>query len=180
MEKIKGRVFFLGDNIDTDQILPGYAMSVPLNELKKYALKGSQIPDFAEKVSPGDVIIGGKNFGCGSSREQAPVALKDSGVGAVVAATFAMIFRKNSVNIGLPAISSGCTERMKEEIDEGDYVEVDLESGTLLHLESGRTYPLNKFSEPASATLKAGGLIDRVRNILRERGELIDRRETQY
>lgn len=174
MKKIKGRVFFLGDNIDTDQILPGYAMSAPRGELKKYALKGSQIPDFAEKVRPGDVIIGGKNFGCGSSREQAPVALKDNGVGAVIAVSFAMIFRKNSVNIGLPAISSGCTDRMKREIKEGDYVEVDLELGILLHVDSGGTYRLNKLSEPAFATLKAGGLINRVRETLRERGELID------
>ncbi|AEE90602.1 MULTISPECIES: 3-isopropylmalate dehydratase [Tepidanaerobacter] len=174
MKKVKGRVFFLGDNIDTDQILPGYAMSVPACQLKNYALKGSSIPDFVEKVRPGDVIIGGKNFGCGSSREQAPVALKDAGVGAVIAASFAMIFRKNSINIGLPVITSECIDLMKREIQEGDQVEVDIESGILLHIDSGRVYELKKLSEPALATLRAGGLINRVRDILCERGELID------
>ncbi|MDD4570136.1 MAG: 3-isopropylmalate dehydratase [Tepidanaerobacteraceae bacterium] len=174
MKKVKGRVFFLGDRIDTDQILPGYAMSVPTCQHKNYALKGSSIPDFAEKVKLGDVIIGGKNFGCGSSREQAPVALKEAGVGAAIAVSFAMIFRKNSINIGLPVIPSENIDHMKREIQEGDLVEVDIEAGTLLHIDSGRTYELNKLSEPALATLEAGGLINRVRNILRERGELID------
>jgi 3-isopropylmalate dehydratase small subunit len=174
LKKNKGRVFFLGDNIDTDQILPGYAMSVPANKLGEYALKGSSIPGFADKVKPGDVIIAGNNFGCGSSREQAPVALKEAGVGAVIAASFAMIFRKNSINIGLPIIPSGCTDQMKKEIPEGDLVEVDIESGILMHIDSGRTYELRKLSEPALATLRAGGLINRVRDILRERGELID------
>lgn len=178
MEKIRGRVFFLGDHVDTDQILPGYAMSAPVCELKKYALKGSSIPDFAKKVKPGDVIIGGKNFGCGSSREQAPVALKEAGVGAVIATSFAMIFRKNSINIGLPVIPSEFIDQMKKDIKEGDLVEVDVESGILLHIDSGKTYELCQLSHPALATLRAGGLINRVRDILRERGELIDCKQT--
>ncbi|WP_213996272.1 3-isopropylmalate dehydratase [Tepidanaerobacter syntrophicus] len=174
MKKIKGRVFFLGDNIDTDQILPGYAMSAPACQLKNYALKGSSIPDFADKVKQGDVIIAGRNFGCGSSREQAPAALKDAGVGAIIAVSFAMIFRKNAINIGLPVITSEHIDLIKQEIQEGDWVEVDIESGTLLHIDSGRIYKLKKLSEPALATLKAGGLINRVRDKLYERGELND------
>ena len=180
MKKIKGRVFFLGDHIDTDQILPGYAMSVPVCKLGNYALKGSSIPDFTEKVKLGDVIIGGKNFGCGSSREQAPVALKEAGVGAVISFSFAMIFRKNSINIGLPVISSKHIDRMRQDIHEGDQVEIDIESGVLSHMASGKIYELSQLSEPALATLKAGGLINRVRDILCGRGELIDCKQTKY
>ena len=102
------------------------------------------------------------------------MALKEAGVGAVIATSFAMIFRKNSINIGLPVIPSENIDQMKKEIQEGDLVEVDIEAGTLLHISSGRTYELNKLSEPALAILKAGGLINRVRDILCERGELID------
>jgi 3-isopropylmalate/(R)-2-methylmalate dehydratase small subunit len=174
LEKVKGCVFFLGDDIDTDQILPGYAMSVPASQLGQYALKGSSIPDFVEKVQPGDVIIAGRNFGCGSSREQAPEALKQAGVGAIVADSFAMIFRKNSINIGLPIITSECIDELKKDISEGDVVEVDIEEGKLLHVKSGKTYELNKLSPQALAIIKAGGLINRVREILRERGELDD------
>ncbi|MGI6486587.1 MAG: 3-isopropylmalate dehydratase [Tepidanaerobacteraceae bacterium] len=178
MTNVKGRVFFLGDDVDTDQILPGYAMSVPASQLGQYALKGSSIPDFVEKVKPGDVIIAGKNFGCGSSREQAPEALKQAGVGAIVASSFAMIFRKNSINIGLPIITSGYIDEMKKDISEGDLVEVDIESGKLLHVKTGKTYELKKLSHQALATIKAGGLINRVRKILRERGELVDCKAT--
>lgn len=178
MIKVKGRVFFLGDNVDTDQILPGYAMSVPAWELGQYALKGSSIPDFVEKVKPGDVIIAGNNFGCGSSREQAPEALRQAGVGAIVASSFAMIFRKNAINIGLPIISSEYVDVMKKEIPEGDLVEIDVESGKLLHIVSGNTYELKRLSHQALAIIKAGSLINRVREILHERGELVDHKTT--
>lgn len=172
MNTIKGQVFILGDNVDTDQILPGYAMSAPVDELKKYALKGSIIPDFAEKVKPGDVIIARDNFGCGSSREQAPVALKQSGVGAIVTKSFARIFRRNAINIGLPVMTSDFIDDILKEFETGDKIEIDLANAQLKNVRLNKTYPLNKLSESTMETLKAGGLINKVRNILKERGAI--------
>lgn len=166
--KLKGRAFVLGDNVDTDQILPGYAMSLPEEELKKHVLKGSSIPDFAERVKAGDIIIAGENFGCGSSREQAAVAVKTSGVSAVVARSFARIFRRNCINIGLPVL----TCEFDGEIREGDELEIDLENFTLKNLNSGKTCKLHELSETTMETLKAGGLINKVKKILKDRGEI--------
>lgn len=174
MKTITGRVFFLGDQVDTDQILPGYAMSLPVDELKNFVLQGSSAAGFAQKVRPGDVIVAGSNFGCGSSREQAPVALKESGVGAIIASSLAMIFRKNCINIGLPVLTSPCIDQIIKVVQEGDQVELDIESGFLLHIDSSQKLPLNQLSDPALATLRAGGLINRVRNTLIERGKLND------
>jgi 3-isopropylmalate/(R)-2-methylmalate dehydratase small subunit len=170
MEKIKGRAFLFGDNVDTDQILPGYAMSAPVEELKNFALKGSIMPDFPQRVKPGDIIVAGVNFGCGSSREQAPLALKQASVGAVVASSFAMIFRKNAVNIGLPVITSDYIEQIKKELQTGDEICVDIEKGELKLIATGKSYKLNKPSDATMETLKAGGLINKVKMILKEGG----------
>lgn len=172
MNKIKGNSFFLGKDVDTDQILPGFAMSCPKEELYKHALSGSVITNFSEKVNSGDIIIAEENFGCGSSREQAPLALKGTGLGAIVASSFARIFRRNAINIGLPVLVSDDIAKIKSECQDGDVFEIDLEKSVLLNCTKGKEYSLAKLSGTTFDTLQAGGLINKVRNILISRGEI--------
>jgi 3-isopropylmalate dehydratase small subunit len=174
MEKIIGRGFLLGENIDTDQILPGFAMSYPPEELKKVALCASSIPDFAEIVQTGDIILADDNFGCGSSREQAPLALKSTGMGAIIASSFARIFRKNSINIGLPVMVTDEMKKIKAECKEGDMFEIDVENARLTNMRSQNTFKLTSLSQTTFETLEAGGLINKVRIKLISRGEIID------
>ena len=107
MEKIKGKVIILGNDVDTDQILPGYAMSEPYELIGNYALAGLPTDDFKDNREPGCILVAGRNFGCGSSREQAPISLKQAEVACIVAQGFARIFRRNSINIGLHCRSNG-------------------------------------------------------------------------
>lgn len=123
-----GRVWLFGDSVDTDQILPGYAMSYPREQLRACAMAGSSRPNFTAEVSPGDIIVAGGNFGCGSSREQAPLALKDAGVALVIAASFARIFRRNAINIGLPVLQADMDGRVKD----GDVVTAHLRGGQVV------------------------------------------------
>ncbi len=170
--KMHGKSFFLGDNVDTDQILPGYAMSYPVEQLKDVALSGSELPDFATQVAAGDVIFARDNFGCGSSREQAPLALKSTGLGVIVAKSFARIFRKNSINIGLPVITSQEVDKIIEQSEAGDLFDIDIKEGTIVNLRTGIHYSADKPSASTYDILLAGGLINRVRRILKKRGEL--------
>ena len=120
--KTRGKAFKYGDNIDTDVIIPArYLMSFDPLELKKHCMEDID-KDFAKNVKLGDVIVGKKNFGCGSSREHAPIAIKASGVSCVIAESFARIFYRNSFNIGLPIVES---KEASEGIDEGDEIEID-------------------------------------------------------
>ena len=157
MDKIKGRVFVLGDNVDTDQILPGYAMAEPFEQLGKFALAGCPGLDFVTKVRPGDIIVAGRNFGCGSSREQAPIALKMAGVGLIVASGFARIFRRNAINIGLPVYAADIAGLLAD----GDEIEVDLEAGSVVY--PGGVITSTPLSPSVLKTLSHGGLIPRVR-----------------
>lgn len=161
---VQGRVWKLGDAVDTDQILPGYAMACPREELKNYALAGSPISDFSKKVHPGDILVAGANFGCGSSREQAPVALKEAGIALVVAASFARIFRRNAINIGLPVLLADLADVVKD----GDVISADVEAG-IVTLKDGRQVTGRKPGENVIAILTAGGLINRVRQQLANR-----------
>lgn len=172
MENNTGKLFILNENVDTDQILPGFAMSYPVEELKKVTLCGSIIPDFADKVEPGDIIIADDNFGCGSSREQAPVALKSCEISAIIAKSFARIFRKNSINIGLPVLTCKYIDDIKKDATKGDRFKVDIKEATLTNLTKGKTYHLDKLSQSTYETLEAGGLINKVQVKLRERGEI--------
>lgn len=157
MDRIEGTVWVFGDNVDTDQILPGYAMAEPFDKLHLYAMAGSLVSDFAKKVCLGDIIVAGKNFGCGSSREQAPVALKGAGVSMVIAASFARIFRRNAINIGLPVFTADISEL----VSNGDHIAVDLLTGKI---EIGKkTILVSPLSDNVLATLDAGGLINRVK-----------------
>lgn len=162
-KKIRGRVWKFGQNIDTDQILPGYAMAAPVEKLKEYALAGSEIPDFAKKVQPGDIVIAKENFGCGSSREQAPVALKEAGVGMVLAESFARIFRRNAINIGLPVMICDRVDQLQN----GMEIEVDLVTAELAILATGETMGCQTLAPSVLETLQAGGLIEKVRKQLK-------------
>ncbi len=171
METTTGAAFFFRDNVDTDQILPGYAMSYPPEKLGQAALAGSEIPDFAKQVQPGDVVIAGENFGCGSSREQAPVALKASGVAAVVAGSFARIFRRNAVNIGLPVVVCPEVAAIRADAQPGDRFQVDIENARIINTTKGKTYSLTPLAHSSLETLRAGGLMNKVREKLLARGE---------
>ena len=161
--KLHGRVWNLGGNVDTDQIFPGYAMAAPADKLKEYALAGSEIPDFARKVQDGDIIVTGGNFGCGSSREQAPVALKEAGVGLVIAKSFARIFRRNAINIGLPVLVCD----MEQQVENGQEIEVDLETAEVTICASGGKISGTILASNVLETLEAGGLIAKVRKQLK-------------
>lgn len=161
----QGRVWNFEDNIDTDQILPGYAMTYPREALKDHAMAGSRIADFAKQVKAGDIIIAGANFGCGSSREQAPLALKDAGVGLVIASSFARIFRRNAINIGLPVLQADLVGK----VGDGESVVADVRTATV-RLPSGETIAGTVPGENVVAILAAGGLIAKVRQQLANRG----------
>lgn len=172
--KSDGKAFFFGDNVDTDQILPGYAMSYPPNQLGSVAMKGSDQPDFAERVQPGDLIIAGENFGCGSSREQAPTALKASGVGGVIAKSFARIFRRNAINIGLPVVICPELDALRREAAGEDRFVLDIEAGIVHNETQGKTYSLATLAQSSLETLRMGGLIEKVRAKLIARGEILN------
>lgn len=159
MYKIKGRVWLFGDDVDTDVILPGkYLVLTQPADLAKHAMEGIS-PEFAEKISKGDIIVAGKNFGCGSSREHAPLALKHAGVSAVVAESFSRIFYRNAINIGLPAvIAEGARARVKE----GEAVAIDLERGELT-TEAGERIPAERFPQFLLEILRDGGLVQNMK-----------------
>ncbi len=160
--KIKGRAWKFGDNIDTDQIFPGaYLTLTDIEEMGKHAMEG--VPgreDFARKVNRGDIIVAGKNFGCGSSREQAPIAIKGCGISLVIAKSFARIFYRNAVNIGLPIME--CKDIDK--IDDGDILEVDLESGEIRDIDKNITLKGSSVTSLEFEIMKAGGLIPYLKN----------------
>ena len=160
MNTIKGRVWIFDDNVDTDQILPGYAMAEAASSLGRFAMAGSKVADFSQQVQPGDIIVAGKNFGCGSSREQAPVALTLAGVSLLIAPSFARIFRRNSINIGLPVMLGD----IRNEVKTGELIEVDIESGVILAAD--RKLSGQPLAPGVLATVRAGGLINRVRREL--------------
>lgn len=152
----EGRVWKFGDDINTDMIIPGrYLDRYDPKHLASHALEGAS-KEFAPGVRPGDVVVAGANFGCGSSREQAVIALKESGVSAVVAKSFSRIFYRNAINLGLLVISS---ESAHEAFDDGDCVTVDREAGILRSKDGSRAAQMDAIPERAAAILEAGGLI---------------------
>ena len=159
--KVKGRVWKFGDDINTDIIISGkYKFkTLDMQELAKHAMEALD-PQFSSKVKPGDLIVAGKNFGCGSSREHAPRVLKALGIGAVIAKSFARIFYRNAINVGLPVVES--LEAVKE-LKEGDEVEVDLERGEIRNLTTGKTYSFKPIPKALMEILKEGGLVEYLR-----------------
>lgn len=158
MEKIiEGRVLKLGDDIDTDSILPGrYLTLSDADDLGKHVMEGYDL-NYKEKIQPGDVMVAGSNFGCGSSREHAPIALKAAGVKAVVAKSFARIFYRNAINIGLALLEA---PEGPDEIDEEDIVELDLENGVLKNLTKQKEYKTSKLPPFMFEILENNGLIE--------------------
>lgn len=154
--RAQGHVFKYGDNVDTDVIIPArYLNSFDAKELASHAMADID-PEFAEKVQEGDLIVAKKNFGCGSSREHAPIAIKASGISCVIAETFARIFYRNAINIGLPIIE--CPEASKG-IEDGDEVEVDFDSGMIYNRTKGTQFKGQAFPEFMQKIIKAEGLI---------------------
>ena len=157
MKAAEGKVFKFGDNVDTDVIIPArYLNSSDPKELALHCMEDID-KEFVNKVSAGDIIVAEKNFGCGSSREHAPIAIKAAGVSCVIAETFARIFYRNAINIGLPIIE--CPEAAKN-IEAGDEVEVDFDSGIITNKTKGQAFKGQAFPEFMQKIIKAEGLIN--------------------
>lgn len=155
--KACGFVFKYGDNVDTDVIIPArYLNATDGAELAKHCMEDID-KDFVNKVKSGDIIVANKNFGCGSSREHAPLAIKCAGVSCVIAETFARIFYRNAINIGMPIIE--CAEASRS-IDAGDQVEIDFDSGVITNRTKGETYQGQAFPPFMQKIIKAGGLVN--------------------
>ncbi len=153
-ETLEGKVWKFGDNIDTDVIIPGrYLRTFSLDDLAAHVMEGVSA-DFAKNVGEGDIIVADWNFGCGSSREQAPVALKHAGVSAIIARSFARIFYRNAINIGLPVIVADI------EVNEGDELRINLEEGIIQNLNTKKTFVIEPFKKFMLEILKDGGLVD--------------------
>ncbi len=158
--KITGKVWRFGNDVDTDAIIPArYLNTADHAELAKHCMEDAD-PDFPNKVQPGDIIVAGKNFGCGSSREHAPIAIKAANVSCVVAPSFARIFYRNAINIGLPIFECPAGT---EDIAEGTSLEIDVESGAIRDLSTGKTYTATPFPEFMQKLINNGGLIEYVR-----------------
>ncbi|HHF97946.1 MAG TPA: 3-isopropylmalate dehydratase small subunit [Candidatus Aerophobetes bacterium] len=156
-EKIlKGKVHKLGDDINTDYIISGRYKFKTLdpNELARHLLEDI-CPDFYQKISPGDFIVAGENFGCGSSREQAPLAIKYAGIGAVIAKSFARIFYRNAINIGLPIIITDT-----DEINQDDTLLIDLKKGAITVCNREKTLSITPFPSEILSIIEAGGLVE--------------------
>ena len=155
---MRGRGFKFGDDISTDLIAPGryFHLRSNLPELAKHVLEDAD-PGFASKVKPGDIVVGGRNFGLGSSREHAPTIMKIAGVGAVLAKSFARIFYRNSINIGLPVLICDT-----DKIDEGDILEIDLRKGVVRNLTKILEISFSPLPEVMIKILSDGGLVDHI------------------
>lgn len=159
--KAYGTVHKYGDNVDTDVIIPArYLNSSDPKELAKKCMEDID-SDFVNRVKPGDIMVANKNFGCGSSREHAPIAIKAAGISCVIADTFARIFYRNAINIGLPIIE--CPEAAKE-IEAGDMVEVDFDSGMIYNKTKGTEYKGQAFPEFMQKIIESEGLINYINN----------------
>jgi len=155
-----GTIFKYGDDVDTDVIIPArYLNSSDPAELARHCMEDIDA-DFAKNVRPGDIIAAGRNFGCGSSREHAPLAIKTAGVSCVIAATFARIFYRNAINIGLPILE--CAEA-SEKIQNGDRVEADFTTGEIRNITRGEVYKAMPFPAFIQEIIEAGGLVNRVK-----------------
>lgn len=154
--KAEGKVIKYGDNVDTDVIIPArYLNTSDPAELAKHCMEDIDA-DFLNKVQQGDIMVGGKNFGCGSSREHAPIAIKVSGISCVIAETFARIFYRNSINIGLPILE--CPEAAKA-LEDGQKVSVDFDTGTITNLSTGKVYKAQPFPPFMQELIAADGLV---------------------
>ena len=159
--KFTGKAIKYGDNVDTDVIIPArYLNTIDKKELASHCMEDID-KDFAAKVCAGDIMIAGKNFGCGSSREHAPIAIKESGISLVIAKSFARIFYRNSINIGLAILEC---EEASDSIGEGDRVEADLDAGIIYNRTTGESFKTKPFPEFIQKIITSGGLIASIKN----------------
>ncbi len=165
-EKLRGRAWVYGNDVDTDVIIPArYLVTSDPEELGRHCMEDLD-PEFIKKMKPGDVVVGGENFGCGSSREHAPLALKSAGVSCVIAASFARIFFRNAINVGLPIFESS---EAVNGISAGDEVEVDPSTGIIRNLSRGETYRATSYPPFLRHLIEVGGLVPYVRERLKEK-----------
>ncbi|MBW5398407.1 3-isopropylmalate dehydratase small subunit [Brachyspira pilosicoli] len=159
--KAKGFVHKYGDNVDTDVIIPArYLNTANHKELASHCMEDID-KDFVGKVKAGDIMVGGENFGCGSSREHAPISIKESGISCVIASSFARIFYRNSINIGLAILE--CDEASKK-ISAGDEVEVDFDSGIIKNITKNESYKAEPFPEFIKNIINSNGLLNSIKN----------------
>ena len=152
----KGKVFKYGDNVDTDVIIPARYLNIAdPKELSTHAMEDIDA-DFVKNMHPGDIVVATRNFGCGSSREHAPMVIKESGISCVIAANFARIFYRNAINIGLPILEC---EEAADEINANDEVSVDFDTGIITDITTGKTYKAQPFPPFIQNIIKAGGLL---------------------
>jgi 3-isopropylmalate/(R)-2-methylmalate dehydratase small subunit len=164
MSAFGGTAHVYGDNIDTDRIIPGkYTKTLDLTHLAEHVLEDVD-PEFSQRVRPGDILVAGDNFGTGSSREQAPLAIMSAGVSVVVANYFARIFFRNAINIGLPVVEVG-----QHQIETGNELTVDLDQGLVIDRTGDKTYQATKMPDVMVRILDSGGLV----NYLREHGSYV-------
>jgi len=161
--KAKGKSWIFGDDINTDEIIPArYLNTSEPDELAKHCMEDAD-PEFVNKISSGDLIVAGSNFGCGSSREHAPIAIKAAKISCVIAGSFARIFYRNSINIGMPIIES---PEASKDIKGGDEIEVDFDKGSINNLTSGKTYITKPFPPFMQEIIKKGGLMKKIKSEL--------------
>lgn len=160
---LEGKVWKYGDNIDTDVIIPArYLVTTDPKVLAAHCMEDLD-ENFAKNVQPGDIIVGGANFGCGSSREHAPISIKGAGVSCIIAESFARIFFRNAINIGLPILESAEAAR---DAQPGDTLSVNLSAGTITNARTGKTYQAKPFPPFVLQIIEAGGLVPYTRHIL--------------
>ncbi len=165
-EVIEGRVWTLGRDVDTDQIISGkYLTIIDPDELKKHVFEIA-LPEFAKEARRGDILVAGENFGSGSSREHAPQAMRAIGVGAVVADSFARIFFRNAINLGIPAIEA---PGVRAEFERGDTARIEMRTGRVTNARTGRSVPFPPLPHHLLDLLEAGGLVEKVRRELAAR-----------
>ena len=161
---MRGRAWKYGDDVNTDEIIPArYLNTIDPKELASHCMEDAD-PEFPRKVRPGDVIVGGSNFGCGSSREHAPIAIKAAGVSCVIARTFARIFFRNCINTGLPILVCPAAAA---EIQTGDELEIDLASGKITNITQNKEYSTPPFPKEMQDIIAAGGLMNFVKKTAR-------------
>jgi len=163
---LKGKAHIFGDDVNTDEIIPArYLNTTDPKELAKHCMEDAD-PEFVRKMRPGDLMVAGENFGCGSSREHAPIAIQAAGVACVVAKSFARIFFRNAINTGLAIVA--CPEAAAD-AESGDELEVDLAGGRLKNRRSGRTFTFAPFTKEIQAIIAAGGLMPFVKAQMKSR-----------
>ena len=156
--KLKGKIWKFGDNVNTDEIIPArYLNTTDSRELAKHCMEGID-PNFVKKITPSDMIVAGDNFGCGSSREHAPIAIKAAGISCVIAKSFARIFFRNAINIGLPILESS---EFYSNSNENDEIEINLDKGEIKNLSNNKTFRCQPFPEFMQKIISAGGLLSK-------------------